>query len=139
MWQDIIISRILTKNEIVKGLCTVFPVAVSEILIGKDINDVQYAMRDSIRIVCQTWISKTEFPFSMSIYLRDQSLLPQANKLHHDIYKVGEFCETLSCESIIGDDTINPYSWILIKSRNGYSPIYIDIEAFDCREPYRID
>ncbi|MFZ5987729.1 MAG: hypothetical protein ACOYWZ_11470 [Bacillota bacterium] len=139
MWQDIIISRIFTKNKIVKGLCTVFPVVANEILIVKDIDDIKGTISDSIRIVCQTWVSKTEFPFSISIYLRDQSLLPKEKKLYHDIYKVGEFCETLNCEAIIGDDTINPYSWILIKSRNDYSPIYVDIEAFDCREPYSID
>jgi len=56
MWQDIILSRILTRNEIIKGLCTIFPMVASEILIEKDIDNVQHTISDSIRLICQTWV-----------------------------------------------------------------------------------
>lgn len=109
MWQDVIINRILYKEEIKKGLCTIFPVKANEILVVDDIESIQSSLGKDIRILCQTWISKAEFPFSISVYLRDQSLAPIENKLQHDIDKIGEFCETLICEAIIGDESVNPY------------------------------
>jgi hypothetical protein len=107
MWQDIILSRILLKSELVKGLCTIFSVTASEIFIEKDLNNVKNALSDNIRLICQTWISKSEFPFSINIYLRDQSPYLQNNKLQDDINKIGQFCEILNCEALIGDDTAN--------------------------------
>ena len=136
MWQDVIISRLLSKEEIKKGLCTIFPVKANEILVVDNIESIQGYLGEDIRILCQTWLSKVEFPFSISIYLRDQSLIPNENKLQHDIDKIGEFCETLICEAIIGDESVNPYSWLLIRSRVDYRQTFINLDLYDCREPY---
>ena len=136
IWHDVINNRILSKEEIKKGLCTIFPVKVNEILVVDNIDSIQGSLSEDIRILCQTWLSKAELPFSVSIYLRDQSLIAIENKLQHDVDKIGIFCETLICEALIGDESVNPNSWLLIRSRVDYRQTFINLDLYDCREPY---
>lgn len=138
IWQDVFINRILNSQEIKKGLSTIFPVSEDDILVVSDISSEECVVDDEIKILCETWVSKTDFPYSITIYLRNEKIIPVGNKIESDILKIGKFCEVLKCEALIGDDTVNPFLWVLIKNNTEFERISInEIGAFDNREPYK--
>lgn len=139
IWQDVIINRVLSKAEIEQGIRTIFPINTEKIFITADMYNMNISLGDNIKIVCETWISKADFPFSVTIYLREDSLLPKTNMLKHNIQRFGEFCELLNCSVLIGDNSNNPYTWILISNRVDYELVSIKIGSFDNRERFIVE
>ena len=122
--QDILVDRSLDFVKIRFKIAQMFSIEPSEVLVAKEIPE--FAISESIQILCQMQELEGDFKQMMSIYFRDSSL---SNFLNHE--SLGVFCEFFQCVCLNSDDDVNPYSMILIKGVEDYQEVYLSHEFLD--------
>lgn len=132
VWQDIYINRKLNKDEIIYALTSIFKVLPTNILITKNIDDI--VLDNDIKVLCQTYKIDAEFELMLSIYIRDNTLIPD-----NDVEAISKFCEILNCEVMISDDSLNPYIMRQIKDSSNIKLVSIDITKYDNALEYEVD
>jgi len=106
-WQDILVNRILSDEEIKAGLCHIFNIHYSEIMITEEV-PVE-PLSPNIKVLCEKSETEGDFTTLLSVYVRDENLEDS-----DVLYSVGRFCKKLGCLCLITDNSVNPYSWILL-------------------------
>lgn len=137
VWQNIMLNRIPLRAELTEALASVFEVEASEILIVKSITEAH--VNCNIKILCVTSSAKAQFPLIVEIILHDDTLIPD-----YDPFTVGQLCEFLNCRALMSDnsmdpDPLNPWSWVLVKSKQNFEQVFIteeELEACDNCEEY---
>ncbi|MCU6792105.1 hypothetical protein OB236_08195 [Paenibacillus sp. WQ 127069] len=129
MWQDIIVNRILTKAELSHGLCCIFGIGSSKLRITPSIEILMDS--SDAEVICETRKCNTDFPLILSIYF-------SGNAPRDTLTMIGEFCEILKCEVIISDDSINPFTMLLVKGKDLLEQITIDLSEFDDNEGFEM-
>ena len=124
VWQDILIDRKLSKAELTEAICTVFNISTNEVLIVKSITDIE--VNNSVRIICQTLATCTTFELLLSIFIRDELLVPS-----NDVLVISRFCELLKCTVLMSDDSENPHSMLLVKGIKTIERISINLEDYE--------
>jgi hypothetical protein len=126
VWQDIFISKEPKKNEVANALASVFKIPIENILIVRSIDDIQ--VDDNVKILCETYIVEADYKIKLSIYIRDDSLVPK-----NDLETIARLCEELNCEVLISDYSVNPYTMLHI------GRITVDIDKYDEAEEYEME
>ena len=126
VWQDIFISKELKKDEVANALSAVFRTPVDNILIVKSIDDIQ--VDDNVKILCQTYSVNADYKIKLSIYIRDNSLVPK-----NDLETIASLCEKLNCEVLVSDYSSNPYTMLRI------GRVSVDIDKYDEAEEYEME
>ncbi|NER46418.1 MAG: hypothetical protein F6J92_06935 [Symploca sp. SIO1A3] len=126
---EVLIDRHLTANEIVTTVSELLLISLADILIVDDITSVK--VNPKTRVVCENTAIRGDFSMLLSIYLRD----PNLGEL--DIKALtGQFSNMLRCKCLISDESVNPYSWLLIQGTTDCQIVYLDSDKLDEKEEY---
>lgn len=131
-WQEVFLERLIKKHNLLSTLSYLFSISEKEILICSNIANCE--VKKDIKVVCETSFVEAEFPLKICIFIKDDKIIPQ-----NDILFVGDMAKNLQCKIVISDDSIDPYSMILIDSEQNYRNIRLDIEIYDNCKEYEIE
>lgn len=120
---DLFIDRQLSDEETQEILSNVFKIGTQEILIVREANWPE-RLSDNIQLVCVLHNTGGEFPLTISLYLQDYRL----DDLNDEKLTM-QICHEGHCRALIGDNSVNPYTWILIDSSGKKIPVLIDSET----------
>jgi len=123
METEFLLDRQLSNNELEVLLATAFGINAGDILIFNE-GDWPTSVSDNIRLICDAHHKGGEFSRYVSLYLQDYSLEPlNDNKL------IPRICGIAHCRALISDDSVNPYSWILVDSSDNRQPVLIECDS----------
>jgi hypothetical protein len=131
IWQEFLVDRNLTENEIANAIAQLFSIALTDVLVVDDI--VETDVSDRVRVLCERMSVEGDFSIRLSIYLRDSNLEQSDSTL-----KIGQFCELLNCQCLVSDESVNPYQWRLVQSSETWKLVYLDPKKLDENEEYII-
>jgi hypothetical protein len=131
IWQEFLVDRNLTENEIANAIAQLFSIALTDVLVVDDI--VETDVSDRVRVLCERMSVEGDFSIRLSIYLRDSNLEQSDSTL-----KIGQFCELLNCQCLVSDESVNPYQWRLVQSSENWKLVYLDPKKLDDNEEYII-
>lgn len=127
--EDFLIDRNLSEDELKATISQLFSVSPIDVLV---INDIAEAKADkNIRIICERLPVKGDFLTRVCIYLNDSKL---AKPISESTIK--EFCTILHCNCLISDDSVNPYSMLLVQESEDIQLISLDPERLNRDEEY---
>lgn len=130
IWQDILITRDVSEGDIAAALATVFGVDDNRILVVADLVTFDGIVTDDIHIICERRHVAGDFVLQLSIYLRDDPL-ERFIELNDDGTLIGRLCQIWSCAALMSDDSVAPYSWLLVRSPGDIRPVQIDSGLLD--------
>ncbi|SFM49957.1 hypothetical protein SAMN03159341_13915 [Paenibacillus sp. 1_12] len=90
LWHDLFLNRMVTRQELVLGLNSVFNLEENQIYFTDD--TWSQTIPEDVKLLYLTYICKAEFPLRITIYLRDHQLVPK-----NDVLILGKLCELLKC------------------------------------------
>lgn len=131
IWQEFLVDRNLTENEIANAIAQLFSIALTDVLVVDDI--VETDVSDQVRVLCERMSVEGDFSIRLSIYLRDSNLEQSDSTL-----KIGQFCELLNCQCLVSDESVNPYQWRLVQSSETWKLVYLNPKKLDENEEYII-
>ncbi|MEG4631106.1 hypothetical protein QUB56_16110 [Microcoleus sp. AR_TQ3_B6] len=131
IWQEFLVDRNLTENEIANAIANLFLIPLTDVLVVDDI--VETDVSERVRVVCERMSVEGDFSIRLSIYLRDSNLDQSDSTL-----KIGQFCELLNCQCLVSDESVNPYQWRLVQSSETWKLVYLDPRLLDENEEYII-
>lgn len=77
-------------------------------------------------IVCEVISVRGDFAQRIGIYLRDTALtVPPPHTF------VAQFCAACACSALLPDDSVNPYTWLLMQPSGTIQPVSLDANQFD--------
>lgn len=131
IWQEFLVDRNLTENEIANAIANLFLIPLTDVLVVDDI--VETDVSERVRVLCERMSVEGDFSIRLSIYLRDSNLDQSDSTL-----KIGQFCELLNCQCLVSDESVNPYQWRLVQSSETWKLVYLDPTLLDENEEYII-
>jgi hypothetical protein len=131
IWQEFLVARNLTENEIANAIAQLFLIPLTDVLVVDDI--VKTDVSERIRVLCERMSVEGDFSIRLSIYLRDSNLEQSDSTL-----KIGQFCQLLNCQCLVSDESVNPYQWRLVQSSETWKLVYLDPKLLDENEEYII-
>lgn len=130
IWEDILITRDVPEREIAAALATVFGIPEDRVLVIADLGTYTGKVTDDIGIVCDRRPVAGDFVLHLSISLRDDEF-EQFVEAHEVGVLVGRMCRIWSCAALVSDDSVNPYSWLLVRGPDDIQPVHVDAETLD--------
>lgn len=130
IWEDILITRSVSEREIAAALAAVFNIEQDRVMAIPGIFNYDGEVADEIGILCEHRPVTGDFVLHLSIYLRDDALECFA-EAHEVGVLVGQMCRIWSCAALVSDDSIDPYSWLLVRGPDDIQPVQIDSEILD--------
>jgi DNA-binding Xre family transcriptional regulator len=132
LWQEILIDRPLTSEAITIALSELFNLPANVIAVVEDIATSE--SDDRIQVICEKQQIKGEFIEKLSLYLLKAKLADNI-----DLQDLEKLCQLLHCNCLISDDSLNPFSMILVEASGKNQIIFLDIERLENDEEYTID
>lgn len=126
VWQEVFVNRKLKKNEILSALGNAFNISINSILVARSIDDIE--VENNIKVLCQTYIVDAEYSMKLSIYLRDDKLIPK-----NDLQIIAKLCEILDVEVLVSDYSANPFTMLHVNR------LEVDIDKYDEAEEYETE
>jgi hypothetical protein len=131
IWQDILVSRILTEFEVAHLIASAFAILPSQVTVIRQIED--FPDPKSSLVVAEMYLLDGGFRTPLSIWTYFESPM-----LHEPIEWLRRFAQAADSDCLIGDDAVNPYTWILVDSRGGVSNVSLDMRKLDEDNEYHI-
>ncbi|MGA1839284.1 MAG: hypothetical protein ACMUIU_01555 [bacterium] len=131
IWEEVLVDHSLTFNEIADTLSKLFSVSPANILVIDDIAKV--SVNKHVRILCERMQIKGDFSIRLSIYLRD----PDLEQLESKVI-IGQFCDILHCKCLMSDESLNPFSWLLVQGSSNIQAVFLNPDKFE-KEEYVIE
>jgi hypothetical protein len=125
IWEEVFVDRRLSNFEILEALSSLMNLEPEYISILTLDEWLDKEKSDNRRVICEITIYYGEFPMRLSLYLRDLSLKPTDT-----LAAIGELCECLGCRGLIGDDSPNPGSYLLITAPQEHRNVLLE-DALD--------
>ncbi|OCQ99773.1 hypothetical protein BCD67_15330 [Oscillatoriales cyanobacterium USR001] len=132
LWQEILIDRPLTSEAITIALSELFSLPANAIAVVEDIATSE--SNEHTQIICERQPIKGEFVEKLSVYLLNAKLADNI-----DLKDIEKLCRLLHCKCLISDDSLNPFSMILVEDLGKNQIIFLDIERLENDEEYIID
>ena len=130
IWQDILITRDVLERDIATALATVFNVHQNRVLVVANMITYDGVVTNDIFIICERRRVTGDFVLQLSIYLRDEAI-GRFVESRDDGVLIGKLCDIWACAALMSDDSIDPYSWLLVRGPNDIQPVQIDSEILD--------
>ena len=123
-WPDCLVDRALTDQELASALGAFLSVQRSTILVVDDLASA--ALSPHINVICERSYTGGDFIMLLAFY-------PQNDKIEAgDGAEFIEFlCKTCKCRCLMSDDSLNPYSWILLDGTNRRRGVFLDVDRMD--------
>jgi len=130
IWEDILISREVAEPDIAAALASVFGIDADRVLVIDDLGTYDGDVTDGIGILCERRPVAGDFVLSLTIFLRDDVLEAFA-EAHEVGVLVGRMCLIWDCAALVSDDSLNPYSWLLVRGPDDIQPVHVNAETLD--------
>lgn len=127
IWQDILIDRPVSDDELSAALAETFAVPATTIAI---IDPDETLDVDLISIFCERWPVEGDFALHVHVFLRTDEVIATTEEFG-DIEIIGCIAQALKTACFIGDDDINPATGLLIRGPRDIQPARIDLQAED--------
>lgn len=138
-WEYVVADRDFTKAEIATVVSTVFSTPIADVLVLDDIADDTIAISRNIRLICERQSVSGDFVMSISFYVHDPEIRQHAEQVGSEQI-VGEFCDLFHCKCLMSDNSVNPYSWLLVEGVGKVHPVELNEHYLDADESrYVID
>lgn len=131
LWQELLVDQSLDHEELVDALARLFSVSESQVVVIEDIT-VDEVKKDALIVIERRPVCG-DFRMKLSIYVRDRSLESIDWRA-----VVTSFCCRFNCSCITPDDSVNPYSMILITCSNAGQQVFLVPERLDERDEYTL-
>ena len=130
---DMFVSRVLPKGEITGALAVVLRVKQEQIIIVKSIHDIEHVDKDWL-VLCQTFLCKNHgFPLRIDVYLRHEQIT------YDETVVLGQLALLLQCNILVGDETLNPFSYWLYSHGNWRERVAIPTPLLDAQNMEEVD
>ena len=126
-WNDLLVDRNLSKDEIRATISQVFSVSLIDVLVVDDIAETEVS--EHIRVLCECLPAQGDFSMKLFIYVRDSKLA----QLNPELI-IKQFCCILHCKCLISDDSINPFTMLLVQESKDIQPVSLAPERLDGNE-----
>jgi hypothetical protein len=130
IWEDILITRDVPERDVAATMASVFGIESDRVLVIDDLMTFEGDIIDEIGILCERRPAAGDFVLSLTIYLRDDALEAFA-EAHEVGILIGRMCQIWDCAALVSDDSVNPYSWLLVRGPDDIQPVHVDAEALD--------
>jgi hypothetical protein len=129
VWEDFLVDRVLTGEEISRGVSHAFGVSPHAVLVVPALGPID--LPDGIRIL----VAAREVSGDFRMYI---SVVPQWRPLDvgDEFSVVVQLARFWGCLCLVSDDSINPYRWIVVDAQGRRSPVALDVEELDVRERF---
>lgn len=128
-WNDLLVDRNLSNYELVTAISQIFNVLSAEVLVVDDIAEAEVS--EDVRLLCERTPVQGDFSMKVFIYLYDSEL-----KQLDSVSTVKQLCTMLHCKCLMSDDSINPYSMLLLQESENTQTAFLDPEKLDEYEEY---
>ena len=132
--KDLLLANRKTYEEIKIAMCDLFNVKYEEVLIIPYIEATLNIPEDTleiIKVMCEVSYYKAEFGMLLTIYIRDDKLIPEDY-----ILCVGRLSEILNSNVLMSDESINPFSMLLVSGINLVKHVFVDMYKYDTSKKY---
>jgi hypothetical protein len=123
IWEALV-DRALSDDEIVGSVTTLLPVAADEVLVVADVTEATVAA--GIRVLCERHFHRGEFPFRLTLYLRDELL-----RSHQERQVFQGLSGALRCACLVSDGSPSPHSMLLMRGPGRTSQVWLDPDLLD--------
>ncbi|MDQ3252991.1 MAG: hypothetical protein M3R15_03635 [Acidobacteriota bacterium] len=127
---DVFIDRKLTSDEIANAMSKLLSISPAEVLVVDDITKLESRLGEDIHVLCEQVPMKGDFSVRIANYLRDAGLEKFVEQIGNEAL-TGQFCDELDCRCLISDDSVNPYSWLLVQGTGDVQSVSIDAHRSD--------
>ena len=128
IWQDILLERQFENEVLKRALAEAFDVPFHDIRV---VDSIEEASEVASIIAEQTSI-KGDFRCLLSLYVDDSLASMEPAKVTRKL------CSLLNVQALISDDSVNPYTMILINAATEGQSVKLDAESLDEYEEYRL-
>ncbi len=129
IWNDLLVDRNLSKDEIEATISQVFSVSPTDVLVVDDIAETEVS--EHIRVLCECLPARGDFLMKLFIYVRDSKLA----QLNPELI-IKQFCCILHCKCLISDDSVNPFTMLLVQESKDIQPVALAPEKLEENEEY---
>lgn len=127
IWENVFVDRHLTAGEAAATLAKAFAVPVADVLVVPDV--IAADVRPNARILVELAPARGDFPVLLTIYLRDPNLAARDRAA-----TVGRLCEALGAACLVSDDSVNPFTMLLVRSATDRQLVGLDPDRLDADE-----
>jgi hypothetical protein len=128
MWQDVLLEQSFDDSELRAALVKAFAISQGDVAIVHSIEDIPA----DCPVVAQVRDAGGDFKSAISIYTTPA--LGSASPVH----VVQQICAALRTTALISDDSLNPYTMLLVGQGTEIHRVELDGESLDLREEYRL-
>ena len=125
IWQDILLNSKPADDQITSSLAQLFGVSTKEVVIVDDVTE-QIDIGDPA-ILCERSAVEGDFVLQVTIMPRKPAVIAIADS-KDDKELVRTLGESLRADCLIGDDSENPYAYILIPAGGTAEYVYLNAE-----------
>ncbi|WP_459195783.1 hypothetical protein [Wukongibacter baidiensis] len=125
MWEDMILEKVIDKDELKNALVEIFHIKSEDIEI---INNIEQFLEISsdLKVVCLKSMIKNK-QMRLEVYVLDDTMILDDNKYT----LLQKLSKLIGCYVVISGDSINPYEAIKIKENGEIINIEVDMEIYD--------
>ena len=124
IWNDLLVDRNLSKDEIGATISQVFSVSPTDVLVVDDIAETEVS--EHTRVLCECLPAQGDFSMKLFIYVRGSKLA----QLNPELI-IKQFCCILHCKYLISDDSVNRFTMLLVQESKDIQPVSLNPEKLE--------
>jgi hypothetical protein len=128
IWQDVLLEQSFDDSKLRAALAKAFTLSDRDVAIVHAVEDFPAGCP----VVAQVRDAEGDFKSAISIYTTAAS--SSANPVHI----VQQICAELRTTALISDESLNPYTMMLVGQGGEVHRVELDAESLDLREEYRL-
>lgn len=113
---------------LVRALARAYEITSDEVSLLESIQEFDFT---NVRLIVQKTFLGGEFPTHLAIHTH---LAPET-----DSALSRRICAELATRAVISDDSVNPWTWLLVTPDGEVRSVWVDAESLDDRGEFRID
>lgn len=129
IWNEFLVDRNLSKDELRATISQLFSVAPIDVLVVNDIAEAKVGK--NIHIICERLPVRGDFLIRLSVYIHDSQLAQLEPELI-----IKQFCCILHCKCLISDDSVNPFTMLLVQESKDIQLVSLDPQRLEVNEEY---
>jgi hypothetical protein len=135
MWEDMLLDRDVSDVALAQGVAGVFAIPIDAVAVVGDIEDTLKTTLTNIQILVVRAPAEGEFPLQVSFYLRNDELERRVEPWSASFALVKQFTRLIGCSALVGDETPDVLSWLLVRPTGEVEAIMLDYDRLD-RDEY---